>query len=143
MNLMQNNKKNFNLAPIVVPLLGLLVALVFAAVFIIITKNNPLSVYGTIVKSVFGSLNGITSLIRWMIPLLILGVSASFSLKGGLWNLGMEGQMYLGALFATWVGFSLDGLPGPIIIVCGFLIAAVAGFIWVLIPALPQSVLFR
>jgi len=139
MSLIKNNSKSSRLMPILVPVAGLLVALFFAAIFILITKNNPLTVYGTIVKSVFGSANGFTSLLRWMIPLLILGVSASFSLKGGLWNLGMEGQMYLGALFATWAGFTFVGLPGPVIMIIGFVTAAAAGFIWVLIPALLKA----
>lgn len=125
--------------PLILPLAGLGVALVFAAFFILITGNNPLSVYGTIISSIFGSLNGFTSMLRWMIPILILSVSASFSLRGGLWNLGMEGQMYVGALFSTWVGFSFPGLPGYLIIVLGFLTAAVAGFIWVLVPALLKA----
>ncbi len=139
MSLTQINTKRSKLLPILVPFLGLLVALFFAAIFILITKNNPLFVYGTIIKSVFGSVNGFTSLLRWMIPLLILGVSASFSLKGGLWNLGMEGQMYLGALFAAWIGFTFVDLPGPVIIIFAFIISAVTGFLWVLVPALLRA----
>ena len=124
---------------IVIPIAGLLVALFFGGFFILITGNNPLYVYGIIINRVFGSLFGFTSLLRWMIPLLIISVSASFSLKAGLWNLGMEGQMYLGALFSAWVGFSLVGQNGFLIIILAFLISVVAGCLWALIPALLKA----
>lgn len=124
---------------VIVPIAGLAVALFFASFFILITKNNPFSVYGIMIQRVFGSLYGFTSLLRWMIPLLILSVSASFALKAGLWNLGMEGQMYLGALFSAWIGFSLINQGRVVIVVVGFLVAAVAGCFWALIPALLRA----
>jgi simple sugar transport system permease protein len=126
---------------VTVPIIGLLLALVLAAFFIIIAGQNPFSVYATISSSVFGSFDGFSSLVRWAIPLMILGISAAFSLRAGLWNLGMEGQMYLGAIFSTWIGFSLRGMPGLGIDMIGLLIAATAGFLWAMIPALLRAFL--
>lgn len=110
-------------------------ALFFAGFFILFTGNNPLDIYRIFIQRVLGSLYGFTSLLRWMITLLIIAISASYSLKAGLWNLGMEGQMYLGALFSTWIGFKLLNLPGFLIIIIAFMAAALAGLLWALIPA--------
>jgi len=91
------------------------------------------------VKSGFGSLYGFMSVLRWMTPLLFLGVAASFALKAGLWNIGIEGQMYLGALFGTWIGFSLGGTSGIIIKTFSILMAATMGALWSIIPALLRA----
>ena len=98
---------------ILMPILGLAISIVLSGFILILSGNSPLRVFGTIFKGAFGSVYGITSILRWMTPLLFLGVSASFSLRAGLWNIGMEGQMYLGAIFSAWVGFSFPGAPGP------------------------------
>lgn len=134
-------QRKLRMRALAVPVIGLVLALVLAAFFIIIAGQNPLSVYGTISGTIFGSLDGFSSLVRWAIPLMILGVSAAFSLQAGLWNLGMEGQMYLGALLSTWVGFSLKGVPGIGVDAMGLLIAAAAGFLWAMIPALLRAFL--
>lgn len=128
-------------APVLMPIAGLAVALTFGAVFIVIVGKNPFEAYSTILESITSSFDGFADLIRWAIPLSILGVSASFALKAGLWNLGMEGQIYLGALFSTYIGFSLKGCPGFCVTAVGLVVAAVAGFVWAMIPALLRAYL--
>jgi len=122
-----------------IPVIGLLIALIIAGVIIIISGNNPFEVYGVIFKGAFGSVYGITSVFRWMTPLLFLSVAASFALKAGLWNLGLEGQLYLGAIFGTWIGFSLGGPPGVVVKILAMLLAAGMGALWALIPALLRA----
>ena len=124
---------------ILMPILGLAISIVLSGFILILSGNSPLRVFGTIFKGAFGSVYGITSILRWMTPLLFLGVSASFSLRAGLWNIGMEGQMYLGAIFGAWVGFSLPGAPGPLIVILAILLAAVVGAAWALSPALLRA----
>jgi simple sugar transport system permease protein len=141
MSALARKKGQLRIRTVAVPVIGLLLALVLAAFFIVIAGQNPFSVYGTISSRVFGSLDGFSSLVRWAIPLMILGVSAAFSLQAGLWNLGMEGQLYLGALFSAWIGFSLKGVPGWGIDIVGLLVAGAAGFLWAMIPALLRAYL--
>lgn len=66
-------------------------------------------------------------------PLVFTGLSVALGFRSGLFNIGAEGQLYLGAIFATFVGFSLTGLPIfihlPLAIVAGFLGGALWGFI--------------
>jgi ABC-type uncharacterized transport system permease subunit len=128
-------------APLFLPIAGLAVAISLGSVFIALAGKNPVNAYATIIASIFKSSAGFASLVRWAIPLMILGVAASFSLKAGLWNLGMEGQMYLGALFSTFIGFSLKGCPGFCVTIVGLFVSMAAGFIWALIPALLRAYL--
>jgi len=66
-------------------------------------------------------------------PLIFTGLSVALAFRVGLFNIGAEGQLYLGSLFAVIAGFSLVGLPWfihlPIAIAAGFLGGALWGFI--------------
>ncbi len=66
-------------------------------------------------------------------PLIFTGLAVALGFRSGLFNIGAEGQLYLGAIIATFVGFSLHGLPWfvhlPITIAAGFLGGALWGFI--------------
>jgi simple sugar transport system permease protein len=67
-------------------------------------------------------------------PLIFTGLAAALAFRSGLFNIGAEGQLYLGAIVATWVGFSFHGLPIfihlPLAIAAGFL----GGALWAFIP---------
>jgi len=69
-------------------------------------------------------------------PLLLAGAAVAFAFSAGYWNIGVEGQLYAGAIAAAWLGTMLGGLPRvvaiPIMLVGGFL----AGLLWALPPAL-------
>ncbi len=66
-------------------------------------------------------------------PLIFTGLAVALGFRSGLFNIGAEGQLYLGALVAAFVGFSIHGLPWfvhlPLVIAVGFLGGAVWGFI--------------
>ena len=66
-------------------------------------------------------------------PLIFTGLAVALGFRSGLFNIGAEGQLYLGAILGTWIGFGLLGLPFwihlPLAIVVGFLAGAAWGFI--------------
>ncbi len=132
-------KRRRRILELAIPLLALSGALMIIALMIVVSGNNPLKVYGFMIKSGFGSLYGFMSVLRWMTPLLFLSVAASFALRSGIWNIGLEGQMYMGALFGTWVGFSMIGVHGIVVQILSILLAACAGAFWAVIPALLRA----
>jgi simple sugar transport system permease protein len=75
------------------------------------------------------------------IPYIIAGLAVAFAFKAGLFNIGGEGQLYMGAVLASWVGFSpiFAGLPGwlhvPLVIISGML----GGMLWGAIPGLLKA----
>ncbi len=102
---------------------------------LILTGNNPVRAYLALFQGAFGSLYGLTETLVKAIPLILTGLAVSFPLRAGFWNIGAEGQLYLGAIAATWVALTFGHLASfillPLVILSGFL----AGALWGLIPA--------
>lgn len=86
-------------------------------------------------RGAFGSWYEFTSatLVR-ATPLIILGLAFTLGSKGGMLNIGMEGQFAAGAIGATWVGLHASGLPAPVAIVATVAAGAIAGALWVSLP---------
>lgn len=74
-----------------------------------------------------------------MIPLLMAGLAVAVAFHGGLFNIGVEGQLTVGGLTAGVVGARADTLPGPVLMVACLAAGALAGAVWTLIPALLKA----
>lgn len=112
--------------------------LLVGGVLIFATGNNPFVIYSALIRGACGSVFAISSSLRWTIPLIFAGVAASIAFKGGVFNMGVEGQMYMGGLAAAIVGITYTNLPGYLLI--PFMIAAsmLVGMIWALPPILAK-----
>lgn len=119
--------------PIVV--FAIFFSLLMGGGFIAMTGNHPFVVYGKLLNGALGSQFAIASTIRWTTPVLFTGVAAAVAFRGGMFNIGVEGQMYIGALVAALVGHSVKGLPAPLHIVMCIIVGALGGMLWALIPA--------
>jgi simple sugar transport system permease protein len=84
-------------------------------------------------EEIRGTLNPLSETIVSTTPLIFTGLSVALAFRVGLFNIGAEGQLYLGALLAVIVGFSLTGLPwfvhAPLAVLAGFAGGALWGFI--------------
>lgn len=104
------------------PLVAIFAALLLAAGLIGAAGVNPLSAYGEMLRGALGSRLSITEMLTRATPLILTGLAAAVAFRARLWNIGGEGQFYVGALTTAWIGHSL-GLPGPIgiavLMVCG------------------------
>jgi general nucleoside transport system permease protein len=67
-------------------------------------------------------------------PYIFGGLSVALGFRAGLFNIGAEGQIFIGAIFAAFVGYAVKGLPGIIHMPLAFLAGAVGGGIWGMIP---------
>jgi simple sugar transport system permease protein len=72
-------------------------------------------------------------------PLILVGLSVSLGFRAGLFNIGAEGQMNVGALVASAVGFSFGGLPGPIHLILVLIAGFVGGAAWGFVPGLLKA----
>ena len=117
-------------------ILSVIIAILIGAIFILINGSNPFEVYGKLITGAFGSVSAIASTLRWTTPLLFTTIASAISFQGGMFNMGVEGQMYIGAMAATIVGVSFTGLPPIVHISLCFGAAMLAGLIFALIPAL-------
>ena len=107
---------------VLAPLGAVLAALILAAGLIGAAKVDPLMAYGEMLRGALGSRLSVTEMLTRATPLILTGLAAAVAFRARLWNIGGEGQFYLGALTTAWVGHSL-ALPGalgiPVLMVCG------------------------
>ena len=107
---------------VLAPLAAVLAALILAAGLIAAAGVNPLAAYGEMLKGALGSRLSVTEMLTRATPLILTGLAAAVAFRARLWNIGGEGQFYLGALVTAWAGHSL-GLPGPlgipVLMLCG------------------------
>ncbi len=117
------------------PLFAILLALIASAGLIIIAGANPLIAYGAMLKGAVGSMQSISNTLVRVSPLLLGGLGAAIGIKAGLWNVGIEGQMYAGAMGATAIGLVELPVPSWLHILLAILAAAICGALWGMIPA--------
>jgi general nucleoside transport system permease protein len=92
---------------------------------------------GALAEGAFGSWYAFTSatLVR-AVPLIVIGLGLALSFRAGAFNIGAEGQLYAGAIAATWLGLNVAALPPPLAIGVVLAGAFLAGALWVALPVL-------
>jgi len=115
-------------------LLAIVISVVGGAIIILLVGESPIHVFSTLLRGAFGSSERIAGSLLQATPIIISGVAACIALRGGLFNIGVEGQLYVGGFAAAWVGFSL-ALPAGVHLLVAIVAAMAAGGLWILIPA--------
>jgi len=115
---------------------AIVTALVVSGIIILCLGFNPLTMYLKMFKGALGTpvLFGLT--VQKCIPLLIMSLGISIAFKMKFWNIGAEGQFYMGAMGATWFWMTFPDLPAFIMIPLMMITAVIFGGLWALIPAL-------
>jgi simple sugar transport system permease protein len=124
------------LAP-VVSLGAIVVALVLGAIVLVVVGGDPIASYRHIAEAAFGEIGVFSDTLVMATPLILVGLACSLAFRMKLWNIGAEGQFFMGALGASAVVLSgLVGEETPRLLALGLmLIAGVAcGAVWGLIP---------
>ncbi len=121
-----------SLRKMIVPLFGITVAILVGGLLMLITGYNPVVAYRALF---FGGLvrNWHISVLN-AAPLIFTALSVAFAFKAGLFNIGAEGQYYLGAMMAAGLSIHL-ALPGIIAIPLIFIASGIAGALWNVVPA--------
>lgn len=104
---------------------------------------NPLEVFKTLFFGAFGGGKALASSLRWATPLMFTGIAAALAFRGGMFNFGMDGQLYVGSLAATIVGLYGSSLPGWLLILLMILVSMLFGALWAFIPAFVKVKLGR
>ena len=125
-----------------VALLSVASALVLGAVFLVLAGFSPVVVYSEMFRAAFTSYYGITDSLAVAIPIILTGLAAAVAFRMRLYNIGAEGQLYVGAIFSTWAALAIaPGLPAPVAIVIVLATGALGGAVWILVPALARAYL--
>ena len=120
----------FKLAPV----WAVLGALLLGALFIAAAGISPLRAYSALINGAFGSVSGLGITINKTSPLLFAGLGVAFAFRCGLFNIGGEGQLYIGALFGGWLALPFPNLPGYVLLPAVLVFSFIGGGIWGAIP---------
>ncbi len=121
------------------PVMAIVVALVITSGLILWTGESIIEAYLALLKGAFGSRFALTETLTRATPLLLTGLAAAVAFRARFWNIGAEGQLYCGALAATYFGTGLITLPPFMMIPFLFMVGALAGGLALLLPVYLKS----
>lgn len=117
------------------PLIAIAAALAIAGVLIAVAGAPVLDAYWGILKGAFGSRLSATETLTRATPLILTGLAAAVAFRARLWNIGAEGQLYLGAITVAWASSQVFGGLSPVLqIPLLFTLGALAGMVLLLVP---------
>ncbi len=115
-------------------LLTLSLALIVGGLFIQLSGKNALIAYKVLFNSAFGSQVALANSLLAATPLIFTGLATVVGFRAGVFNVGVEGSLYIGAFAAAWVGFTFTKVPGPLLIFLMFTAGGLTGGLWGLFP---------
>lgn len=133
---MSNLKKRIDVRYILTLAASILIALAIGGVLMMLTGFNPFEAYGAMIEGSIGSPRFIGNTLERAMMLCLLGLATAIGAKGGLFNVGGEGQLFFGALAATMIGLWFSDLPGIVVLILAFLAAVIVGGFYAWIPAM-------
>jgi simple sugar transport system permease protein len=124
------------------PLIAVMAAFILGGVIVLAIGDSPVKVYLLLISSAFGLFDALGNFTfdNWgytlfqTTPLIFTGLAVALAFKCGLLNIGAEGQLYVGAFAAAWVGITFAKLPGFVLIPLAIIAAMGAGAVWGAIP---------
>ncbi len=131
-------EKRLHFSPVTrisVSLIAIAVAILVGGIFLFAVGVNPFHAYGLVIEQIFMDYWGWQDLLVKIIPFLLTGIAVALAAQMKLWNIGAEGQLYLGAVAATWVALNWGNeLSIWMMIPIMILSAMVSGACWAFIP---------
>src|SRR5436853_4688676 len=141
---------------ILFPLIAVIAAFIVGGIVVLLIGDNPIQTYKLLLGSAFSWPDGIGYTLFNATPLIFTGLAVAVAFRCGLLNIGAEGQLYVAAFAAAWVGIKLGGvtipaatggaaslpianLPGVILIPLCCLAAVAAGAFWGAIPGVLKA----
>src|SRR5512142_393467 len=127
------------LEPLVVPLLAIITAVILGGLIIKSVGGDPFAAYRGLVQGAFGTRKALSETAVWATPYIFAGLAVAFAFKGGLFNIGAEGQLAFGAVVAALIGYALPkwighSIPAFIHIPLAVGLGMLAGGLWAAIP---------
>lgn len=120
------------------PLVPVIAALLFTSGLLLLFGASPVEAYRAIWDGAFGGSDKLLGVIAFWVPLVLCSVGLLITFTAGLWNIGVEGQIILGAIFASWVALKVTGPPW-LLIPLEIVAAMVGGALWAGIAAVLKT----
>jgi ABC-type uncharacterized transport system permease subunit len=117
------------------PLFAVLLAALVGAVLVAALGQDPVEVYQTLITGGVVGWPNLSVSLQNTTPLIFTGLAIAFAFRAGLWNIGAEGQLLMGALAAGIVGYAVP-LPPPFHVLACLAAAFLGGLAWAAVPAI-------
>jgi general nucleoside transport system permease protein len=125
---------------VLVPIVSVAAALVFGAVFLTLAGFDPVTIYREMLRVSFATGYGLADSLVTATPLILTGLAAAIAFRFKLYNIGGEGQLYLGAIAASGVALAVgDTLPRVATVALVVAAGALGGMLWIAVPALARA----
>jgi ABC-type uncharacterized transport system permease subunit len=121
------------------PVLAAVLTIIAGFVLFSALGKNPWQAFYTFFVYPIRDLNGVTELLLKASPLMLIGVGLACGYRANVWNIGAEGQLVLGAIFAGGVALHFHGSESALVLPTMFVAGAAGGIVWAAIPALLRT----
>lgn len=111
------------------PLVPVVGALIFTSILLILFDASPIESFQAMIDGAFGDQSKTLSVMAFWVPLLLSSIGLLVTFTSGLWNIGIEGQIILGSIAASWVALNVNA-PSPVLIALELLAAMIGGALW-------------
>jgi len=119
---------------IAVQVVAVLLAVLIGAIILLVSGANPIEAYAALLRGSFGTTTALGRTLEKATPLIFSGLAVAFAFKAGMFNIGAQGQLLLGAITAAFLGFAIHGLPAFIHMPLALIGGALAGGLYGVIP---------
>lgn len=117
---------------------AVLLALLVGAIMMIAEDISPVTAYASLLEGAFGGRYNVAETLAKASPLLFTGLATIVAFKASFWNIGAEGQLYIGAIAATWVGLTFS-LPKPLHLALALILGFAAGAAFATLPGVLKA----
>lgn len=122
-----------------VPIFAVILAMLIGAIILAVSGANPLQAYAALFQGSFGDMVALGRTLEKATPLVLSGLAIAFAFKAGLFNIGAQGQLLIGAIISAAIGFGVKGLPAYIHAPLALLGGAAAGALYAAIPGILKT----
>lgn len=121
------------------PFISVAIAIVIGSIVILAAGKSPVAAFSAMFSGAFGGVRQIGETLLRATPLIFTGLAVAYGFRSGLFNIGAEGQLFMGGLAAAFLGVQVGGLPWIVAVPIVLVSAALAGASWAFVPALMKA----
>ena len=121
------------------PLIAVVCAFAVGGLIVLLIGDSPVETFRLLLGSAFSWPDGIGYTLFFATPLIFTGLAVAVALRGGLLNIGAEGQLYVAAFATAWTGITFATLPSVVLVPLCCLAGIAAGAAWAAIPGVLKA----
>jgi general nucleoside transport system permease protein len=119
-------------------IMAILSAMFVGSLIMIWYGQNPIMVYTLLIQGGFGSTTGLFITMQRATPIIFTTIASVLAFRTGVFNVGVEGQFFIGAIAGTWVGYAFQ-MPGWLHLPACLLAGFIGGALWAFFPTIMRQ----